>query len=509
MKKRAIINVFWGIVSKIVAILGPFAIRTIIIYKLGSEYMGLSSLFTSILNVLSLAELGFGSALTFSLYKPANDNDLDKMGILLNFYKKIYRIISGVVLVLGIIVTPFIKFLIFGSYPTDINVYILFLIYLLNTVLSYSLFAYKSSLLFAQQENYAVYAVNSLVQILMYGLQAIVLLVTKNYYFYIILLPISTLVINLIINYLTIRKYPSVKVHGELSAEERGSIYSQIKALFGHKLAGVVITSLDNIIISLFLGLVVLAKFSNYYYIITAITAFVDISLNAILSTIGKKILNSSNEDNYKLFMKLSLLSSILILTCSLCLFNLYQPFIALWTGEEGLFSNGTMLLFCLYFIALKIRCMTVNFRDAAGLWEKDKIKSYLGMMINLILNIILINVFEINGVLLATIIVMFFLFIPWETIVLFKFLFKCSMKRYLIGILCFIILSIVGYASSYLLWGVVIFDNSILTIIARLFLSLIISLVCFVVPFTFTREMKSIRKEFRFLFRKHKGVEE
>lgn len=185
--QNAIRNIFTGVFNKIIILLFPFVIRTVIIKKLGTEYLGLSSLFTSILQVLNLTELGFSSAIVFSLYKPIAEKDDNRICSIMNFYKRIYRIIGFIILVMGLIVLPFLPNFIKGSYPSDINLYILYLIYLFNTVITYYLFAYKSALLNAMQRNDIINNVNSITVIIQYILQIIILYCTKNYYIYMII----------------------------------------------------------------------------------------------------------------------------------------------------------------------------------------------------------------------------------------------------------------------------------------------------------------------------------
>ena len=144
-------NAIWGIVNKFITILLPFITRTVLIYVLGVEYVGINGLFSSILQVLSLAELGFSSAIVYSMYKPLAENDNDVVCALLQFYKKIYRCIGSIVLIIGVALIPFLKYLISGSCPSDVNIYVVYIIYLLNTSCSYFLFAYKKSLLSAVQ----------------------------------------------------------------------------------------------------------------------------------------------------------------------------------------------------------------------------------------------------------------------------------------------------------------------------------------------------------------------
>ena len=144
-------NMLASLINRIVSMLLPFVTRTIFIYSLGSLYLGLNSIFSSVLSVLSLAELGVGTAMVYSMYKPIANGDAETVCALLNLYRKIYRIIGAVILVLGLAFTPFLPHIIKGAVPADINLYVLYFINLFSTVVSYFLFAYKNSLLTASQ----------------------------------------------------------------------------------------------------------------------------------------------------------------------------------------------------------------------------------------------------------------------------------------------------------------------------------------------------------------------
>lgn len=231
--KNAVRNILSGFINKIVVLLFPFVIRTIIIKQLGSEYLGLNSLFTSILQVLNLTELGFSSAVVFSMYKPIAEKDENTICALMNFYKKVYRVIGSIILVVGLLITPFIKNLITGTYPTDINIYILYVIYLINTAITYFLFAYKSTLLTAHQRSDLTSNVNTVTYILQYILQIIVLCVLKDYYMYVIISIITTILNNLIIAYIAKNKYPQYLPKGKISKEMTTEIRKRVRWSYG------------------------------------------------------------------------------------------------------------------------------------------------------------------------------------------------------------------------------------------------------------------------------------
>ena len=212
--QNAIRNMSWGFAQKIITLLMPFITRTVLIKVLGAEYLGLSSLFTSILGLLSLAELGVSNAIISTMYKPIADNDKETICALVAFYRKAYYAIGTIITIVGIAIIPFINKLISGDVPTDINIYILYFIYLFNTAVSYFLFAYKNCLFLAHQRN----DINSKVQtgcmILQNVLQVMLVLLFKNYYCFAVIIPACSILINIVTSIL--KRIPGICVQGSL-----------------------------------------------------------------------------------------------------------------------------------------------------------------------------------------------------------------------------------------------------------------------------------------------------
>lgn len=432
--KNTLKSSFWGVFNKAIIIIIQFAIRTIVIQKLGSEYLGLNSLFTSILNVLSLTELGFGAALVYSLYKPIADDNKTVIKAMLNLYRKFYKIVSVIILILGLSVLPFLRNLINTESwnNLDVNIYFIYLLFLLNTVLSYGLFAYKKSLLQAYQRNDVISNINSIVSIVLFSTQIGILLILENYYLYIMCIPFFTIIEN-IFTYVRVKNmFPDIKCEGKLEKNEIAAIYKTTGALMGHKLGTVVINSTDNIVISIFLNLTILAMFNNYYYVISALVVFIYIGYYAIIAGIGNSIITESIDKNYTLFKNLFFVISWIVGFCSVALLSLYQNFMELWMGRVYMFNIGTVILFALYFYLWQMRIAGLAFKDAAGMWRADVLKPYVSALFNVIFSIILVNQLGINGVVIASILAVSMISFPWETRVLFKYLFKRNSSEYI-----------------------------------------------------------------------------
>lgn len=290
--KNTIRNMAFGIITRIIQIIFPFVIRTAFIYTLGIEYLGLNSLFTSILSVLSLTELGVGSALVFSMYKPLAEGDIDAVCALMNLYRKCYYAIGTVIGVVGICLIPFLPHLITGSIPAEINLYVIYLMNLFGTVITYFLFAYKNCILEVYQRNDISSKITIILSFIQYGIQISILLVLKNYYCYLIVAPIISIIRNCVTAIIVNKKYSQYKPYGKVAKDIVVGIKKRISALVMYKIGSIVLNSVDNIVISAFLGLSVLAVYNNYYYIITSLFGFMSIITSSMLAGVGNSVVN-------------------------------------------------------------------------------------------------------------------------------------------------------------------------------------------------------------------------
>lgn len=482
-KKNSIRNIAFGFLNKIITILFPFAMRTVLIYTMGSEYLGLSSLFSAILQVLSLSELGIGSAMVFELYEPIAKNDKERIIKLQNLYRRIYRMIGTVILTIGICMLPFLSYFIKGSYPADINIYVLYLLYLLNSSASYLLYAYKSTLLTAHQRRDIISNIGTVVHIALYIMQIICLVNFRNYYAYVIWLPIFTIIENIITAIYVKKMYPEYKPQGNLEKEEVKTIFVRVKDLFGHKLSAVVTNSVDTIVISTFLGLNMVTIYNNYYYLMSAVSGILDIIYQGILAGIGNSLASETKQKNRKDFDKFFFINAWIVGWCTICFACLYQPMIELWMGKELMLSFSSVILLCIYFYVWKIRQTILVYKDAAGMWNIDNKKPYVEILMNLILNIILVNLIGINGVIISTIISMLLISLPWETREFFKQYFEEGTKAYYKKLMFYTLVTIFGCVVTYFMSNIIsikgIIGFIIKILICVIFPNIILAMVC------------------------------
>ena len=428
--KNTLRNIAFGSLNRVINIVLPFVTRTVILYIMGTQYLGLSSLFTSILSFLSLTELGIGGAMIYSMYKPIAQNDYTTIRALLNLYKKLYRIIGTVILALGLCLIPFLKILVPETLPPDLNLYVLYLIYLINSVLSYWLFAYKNALLQAYQRNDVDSNISSIITPVSYVVMLGCLFLTKNYYAYVIWLPVFTVVTNFLRLIFVNRNFPGLKPSGDVDPELKKSIFKKTAALIGTKLNTVVLNAADNLVMSAFLGLTAIAMYGNYHYIMTSITGFLGIAYSSMTAGLGNSLQTDSLDSNYRNFEKFSFINSWVVGWCTVCLVCLYQPFMKIWVGEELMFPFYVVLELGLYFYIYQIRKIPVVYKDAAGVWWEDRFRPYACMIVNVVLNITLVQIIGISGIILSTVFSLL-VSIPWENYTIFKYVFHCSSKPY------------------------------------------------------------------------------
>ena len=501
--KNTKINIIFGYIQKLLTVVFPFIIRTIIINPniLGIQYIGLNSLFSAVLNILNLADLGFGTAMVFSMYKPIAEDDTETINALLNLYRKIYKVVGIIVLVVGLAIMPALPYLIEGTIPEDINIYALYAIYLANNVIGYLFFAYKNSLFSAHQRNDLSSKIDIIIKTLMYAIQIAVLLLFKNYYVYIIFLPLSTLCINLYTAYKTKKMFPQYVCKGILDKEIKKDIKKKITALFTHRIGSVIQSSIDTICISAFLGLGMNGIYNNYMYIITAIEGFITIIKQSMLAGIGNSLIVESKEYNKQHFYKLVTLFNWIAIFCATSFMCLFQPFMQLWgniSGDEKMLLPLTVVI-CLVslFYGSTIRTTTGLYKDALGMWWEDRFKPLGVSLFNLIGTIIFAYFGCFEGIILTTLGAYILVGLPWETHIFFKNYMeekptKYYFKQFLHFILAILSIAITYFASNYFVLFLknYLVINIVVEIIIKALFCLILPNIIILIGFLLTKQV-------------------
>ena len=431
-------NMVASAVNSGIKMLFPFVNRTMFLWLLGKEYLGLNGLFTSVIGMLSLAELGFSQAIVSSMYKPIADDDNDLVCAYLAFYRTVYRCVGAFVFAVGLCLLPFIRTLIKGDVPPDVDIHVLFLLHLANTSLSYFMFAYRGPVLSAYQRNDVSMNVHSTATVVQYVAVFLVLLLTRNYYWYVVTTIFFTSAANLVILRESKRLFPRVEPRGALDPGKRRKVVSDVKSIFLHKVGTVVSYSTDNTVISAFLGLAAVAVYGNYYYVASTVAGLVAMVYASMAGGFGNRIYPESKERNFELFMKATRLSLVTVAWCAAVMFAAYQPFIEMWAkGDPALVRHAaTPFLMTVYFCVNQSRQTLLTFKGAAGLWREDRWKPVAGAFANLAMNISFVlylpDEYKLDGVILSTILSYVFIQIPWEAHVVFtRFFTRREAVRY------------------------------------------------------------------------------
>lgn len=433
--KKTLRNLAWGILYRSLAALLPFIARTVIIDTLGMEYAGIGSLFGSILNVLSLAELGISESIIFSMYEPLATGNDKEICALLKLYRKAYLSIGTVILIVGLIINIKIDYFVSGDYPASMNLQILFLIYLANTVISYYSFSYLEVLLIANQRNDIEYKISSIIGVIRDTTQIVLLLGFKDYYIYILILPLMTLIHNIVRAVVVKRKYPQFKCEGVVEAKTLQVIKKQVGSLMLGKLTVVSRNAFDSIVISSFLGLTAVALYNNYYLIMNIVYSFIIYFVAAMRGGIGNNVAVYSKEKNFSDMLNLYNIFWWVFGMCTILLFCLYQPFMQLWVGKEMTYGFSVVILFSLYLYLLCNFLVFSQYMEAKGLYWENRIRFILESFCNLFLNVVFVKIWGVTGVVLATIVSVLFLTNIYGTFIGFKYFFTdCNIKKYVMN---------------------------------------------------------------------------
>lgn len=489
--EKSINNIIFGCISRICTTFLPFFIRSLFIKKIGLECLGLSNLCTSILGFLNLADLGFSGVIVYFMYKPAEENNYDELSSLLNYFRRVYVVVGLSILAFGLGLMPFLPKLIKGTTPANINIYLIYLTYLINTALSYFFFSYKSSIVTVYQRVDIESKLLIFTNILIFIIQLCILLFAANFYVFVLVLPITTFILNILRSIIVDKLFPEIKPKGKITKEKKAEIRKKVMATFFFRINTVVLKMADNIVISAFLGLVVLANYNNYFIIMTGIMGFVDVIKNSIRPGMGNSVVVHDMEKNYRDLKFLQFLFFIILSFCGSCFLCMYQPFIKCWLGEEYLLPFSTVIFLVLYFYAFYF-CGPVNlYKDANGFWTQDSYRPMIEAPFNLVLNIILVNLIGLNGVLISTIITFVFISYPVIYLVMNKFYFKGKIKEYTWKTILYFTLSCVLNILCYTLVSFIKING----ILGLFVIFLIITLVTFIFIYLIFKRTEEFKK--------------
>ena len=404
------LNLATSIGGQLINILLKFITRTVFIYTLGKAYLGINGLFSDILTMLSITELGFDTALNFKLYKPLAEKDYDRVRVLMKFYRQAYNMIGIVILSLGLCFIPLLPVLI-RDYdtlePLGINAALIFILYLLQSVSSYLFFAYKSAVVKADQKSYILNIADYVVTIVTCIVQILVLLLWKNFILYTATLILSNIVKSLVNATIAQKKYRTVfaRTDDKLERAEVISLFKDCGALFVYRVNTVVVKATDNMVLSAFLGLATVGLYSNYLLIYTTIKSLLNRFFTAIKASMGNMYVVSNAEKRYQFFETINFISMILYGTACVGVIVVGDEFIRRWIGGDYVIPMPFAALFGTEILFLGIKMNLMQMRNISGAFRQMWFRPVLGIIVNLGSSVILVQVIGIYGVILGTII--------------------------------------------------------------------------------------------------------
>lgn len=497
--KHSLKNTVIGLVTFIITQLVSFFSRTVFIKLLGEQFLGINGLYANILSLLSLADLGITSAFTFSLYKPIAQNDNIKLATLLTFFRKLYLLIALIVFIVGISLIPFLKFVVKNSSIDYNDLQFYFFLSVVNVACSY-LAVYKSTIFKADQKIYVVNIINSIINFLMYALQIIVLLLSRNYVFYLFVNIICTLLNNIILTILANKVYKEVFQNNsaKLDSADKEEIKKNFASLFVYRLSAAIINSTDNIIISVMLGTVVVGYYSNYSMIISTIVASIGVITNALLGSIGNLGTENNGRRQCEIFHCLMLLYQFVAAFTSACFICVFNQFIIIWLNDsQYLLSQRDVIMIVVSFYITCISNPIWMFRESLGLFKKAQYIMAVAALINIVISIVFGYFLGVGGIILATGISKLLSLFWYEPRYLYRDAFEMPYLLYWKHVCYYTFQSIAVIVLSVVI-NSTIANGTLFNIILQIAICFIISLIVFCLMNIKTREGKFLLSKLR-----------
>ena len=480
--KNSALNFASGFLGRVLTIFLNFIVRTIFIYCLNEAYLSVNGLYSNILTVLSLAELGFGSAMVYRMYAPMATKDYQKTAALLYFYRRIYAIIGAVIFGLGLCIIPFMDYIIKDK-PDVPGLTLYYILFLVNTTASYWFASYKASVFSADQKDYIKTNTQNVTAIFQATVQIILLLVFRRYLLYLLVQIGCNIFLNLYVAHLADKRYPEIQKHRDarLSTDERCQIKKDVEALVLSRFGHVALNGTDNIIISAVVGVLWVGRLSNYALICDSVTSVLCQITAAITGSLGNFFATEDKPAGYELFKKIEFLNFWLYGFSFIALVVLLDPFVRLWAGEK--FVLGLPIAFAIalnFFVAGYMNTLWV-FRSTLGLFKQGKFRPIIVALLNIVLSILLGKLWGVFGVLFATFLSRAAVSLWYDPIILHKYGFGVSAKPFFFAYLKRVLLLTAVVVAMLMIRKLILLDSvTIIGFIVMVLLTAVIPNVIF-----------------------------
>ena len=469
-------NVSTGMITQILSKIFNFIVRTAFIYFLNAEYLGVNGLFSNVLSVLSFAEMGIGTAIIYKMYTPIVEKDTEKLKSLMQLYKKAYICIGLIVFILGLLLIPFLGIIINDTPNIKENIVLIYLMFLINTSISY-FFTFKKSIIIANQKQVIINKIDSIIFFIKCVFEVLILFFTKNYILYLLLEIVFTFCENYYISNLANKMYPFLKEKEvkKLSKKETKSIVSNVKSLIVYKFGNIIMNSTDNIIISSLINVATVGVCSNYTLLIGSIKSVMQTSLNSVTSSIGNMNVTASDSKKEDVFYQYTFIYYFVASLITICFIILLNPFINIWIGEKYLLNFSISFVLSINFYIDCLMQPGYIYRTTLGMFEKSKKTPYIGAVSNIFFSIVLCKFFGLIGIFAATGISLLISYVWIDPYLLHKYVFHSSIKKYIFKYLIYFISFIIELLICLLICSYINFDI--------LFSFLLKAFICIFIP--------------------------
>ena len=430
-KRKSVLNVCVSVGFKIVTMIMVVIVKRFLIDFCGNDVNGLNALYLSIIGVLSVVDLGIGNAITFCMYKPIVEGDRNTVSALYHLFRRIYLVIGGVILLCGMALIPFIHVFAKDYQQLDVNLGFTFFLMLVSVVITYA-YSCKISLINAYKNNYITTAITSGGLVVQYILQIVVLVITKSFAWYLICRTVSALLQWGITEWVTRKQYmPILKNVQKVQGPVKGELIKNIKAMFMHKIGYILVNTVDSVVISSFVGIAALGRYSNYLTIMTAVTELIKLCFTSLTSIFGHLYVEADKKTTQQYSETFHVLNFALGTVFFLGYYAVIDSVISVLFASNLLVAKTVSFTITLNGFVQFMRQSTLVFRDATGTFYHDRWKPLLEGMFNLILSIAFVKVIGMTGVVLATILTNLLICHVIEPYVLYKHAFKSSPVQY------------------------------------------------------------------------------
>jgi len=489
----SILNITTGLGGYLLNTILGFVCRMVFVYYLSADYLGVNGLFTNLLSMLSLAELGIGGAIVYALYKPLAERDEDKIASLVHLYGKAYKIIGCIISIVGIVFLPFLNMIITSKPQINESIYLLYVINLFNTVITY-LYSYKSSLLIAAQQNYIVTGINYIITIIQSIIQMIALMIFHNYLIYLLIQTIGTIIYNLIVSYIATVKFPYIKNKNirPISNHEKKHIYQNIKDLTIYKISGLLVNSTDNILITFFNGLTITGIASNYTLLVNTLNSFLAQIFNGLTASIGNHNAIESNEKKYELFSFMNMMNFWIFGWGTLGIIFCSSDLVKTFFGSHYVLPVYIPLILSLNFYTVGLQNAIWTYKHTLGLFHYGRFLQIFTGILNIFFSVILGKKYGLFGILLATLLARLFTNLWYDPYAVYKYGFHKSPLLYVFKYLKYLFVLIVA-AMCCKISFIFIAGTFLMKTLQKMILCSIITNLVFYVFFRNDKEFKKL----------------